>query len=142
RAVNTQKGMNLLVQLAELLQAPMVRQRARLNFPTTHPLGRPAAVIAQADVILGLELTDYWDTVNKFTDNNREGVGSVSARVKPGTKLISISAQQLLTKSNYQGFERFQSVDVPITGDVEATLPALIEAVKAAIPDSRKDAMA
>ena len=141
RAVNTQKGMNLLVQLAELLQAPLVRQRARLNFPTTHPLGRPAAVIAQADVILGLELTDYWDTVNKYTDNNREGIGSIGTRVKPGTKLISIGAQSLLTKSNYQGFERFQSVDVPITGDVEATLPALIEAVKAAIPDSRKDAM-
>jgi len=141
RAVNTQKGMNLLVQLAELLQAPLVRQRARLNFPTTHPLGRPAAVIAQADVILGLELTDYWDTVNKFTDNNHEGIGSFGTRVKPGTKLISISAQSLLTKSNYQEFERFQSVDVPITGDVEATLPALIEALKAAIPDSRKDAM-
>ena len=141
RAVSTQKGMNLLVQLAELLQAPLVRQRARLNFPTTHPLGRPAAVIGQADVILGLELTDYWDTVNKFTDNNHEGIGSIGTRVKPGTKLISISAQSLLTKSNYQEFERFQSVDVPITGDVEATLPALIEAVKAAIPDSRKDAM-
>jgi thiamine pyrophosphate-dependent acetolactate synthase large subunit-like protein len=142
RAVNTQKGMNLLVQLAELLQAPVVRQRARLNFPTTHPLGRPATVIAQADVILGLELTDYWDTVNKFTDNNHEGIGSFGTRVKPGTKLISISAQSLLTKSNYQEFERFQSVDVPITGDVEATLPALIEALKAAIPDSRKDALA
>lgn len=142
RAVNTHKGMNLLVQLAELLQAPMVRQRARLNFPTTHPLGRPASVLAQADVVLGLELTDYWGTVNKFTDNNHDGVGSFSSRVKPGTKLISISAQPLLTKANYQEFERFQSVDVPITGDVEATLPALIEAVKAAIPDSRKDAMA
>jgi acetolactate synthase I/II/III large subunit len=142
RAVNTQKGMNLLVQLAELLQAPLVRQRARLNFPTTHYLGRPASVIAQADVILGLELTDYWDTVNAYTDNNSEGVGSVRSRVKPGTKLISISAQQLITKSNYQQFERFQSVDVPIAGDVEATLPALIEALKAAIADSRRDAIA
>jgi acetolactate synthase-1/2/3 large subunit len=142
RAVNTQKGMNLLVQLAELLQAPVVRQRARLNFPTTHYLGRPASVIAQADVILGLELTDYWDTVNKFTDNNDAGVGSTSSRVKPGTKLISISTLQLITKSNYQEFERFQSVDVPIAGDVEATLPSLIEAVKDVLADSRKDAIA
>jgi acetolactate synthase-1/2/3 large subunit len=142
RAVNTQKGMNLLVQLAELLQAPVVRQRARLNFPTTHYLGRPASVIAQADVILGLELTDYWDTVNKFTDNNDAGVGSTSSRVKPGTKLISISTLQLITKSNYQEFERFQSVDVPIAGEVEATLPSLIEAVKDVLADSRKDAIA
>ena len=40
-----------------------------------------------------------------------------------------------MTKSNYQEFQRFQSVDVPIAGDVEATLPALIEAVKLALPD-------
>jgi acetolactate synthase I/II/III large subunit len=142
RAVNTQKGMNLLVQLAELLQAPVVRQRARLNFPTTHYLGRPASVIGQADVVLGLELTDYWDTVNKFVDNNAEGVGSVSSRIEPGTKLISISASEFITKSNYQNFERFQSVDVPISGDVEATLPSLIEAVKSAIPNERKAAIA
>ncbi len=141
RAVNTQNGINLLVQLAELLQAPVVRQLARLNFPTTHYLARPSSVIEPADVILGLELSDYWATVNKFTDNNAEGVGTVSSRIKPGTKLISISTQQLMTKSNYQDFERFQSIDVPIAGDVEATLPSLIEAVKAAIPAGRKDAM-
>ena len=141
RAVNTQNGINLLVQLAELLQAPMVRQRGRLNFPTTHPLGRPPSVIGQADVVLGLELTDYWATVNKFVDNNAEGVGTVSAAIKPGTKLISIGTSQLMTKSNYQEFQRFQSVDVPISGDVEATLPSLIEAVKSALTADRKNAM-
>src|SRR5262245_16062669 len=45
RAVNTESGIKLMVQLAELLQAPVVRQRGRLNFPTTHPLNRPASVI-------------------------------------------------------------------------------------------------
>jgi acetolactate synthase I/II/III large subunit len=142
RAINTQRGMGLLVQLAELLQAPMVRQRGRLNFPTTHYLGRPATVIPQADVILGLELTDYWATVNKFTDNNTDGWGTSSPRTKPGTKLISISTLQLMTKANYQEFQRFQSVDVPIAGDVEATLPSLIEAVKLALTDDRKNAIA
>ncbi len=141
RAVHKQDGINLLVQLAELLQAPVVRQRARLNFPTTHYLSRPASVIAQADVILGLELTDYWNTVNKFVDNNAQGVGTVSSRIKPGTKLISIATSQLMTKSNYQNFERFQSVDVPIFGDVEATLPSLIEAVKLTLSDDRKNAI-
>jgi len=139
RAANTQRGMNFLVQLAELLQAPMVRERGRLNFPTTHYLGRPASVIAQADVVLGLELTDYWATVNKFVDNNAEGVGTITLTIKPGTKLISIGTLQLMTKANYQEFQRFQSVDVPIAGDVEATLPALIEAVKYALTDDRKN---
>ena len=142
RAANTQRGMNFLVQLAELLQAPMVRERGRLNFPTTHYLGRPASVIAQADVVLGLELTDYWATVNKFVDNNAEGVGTITSTIKLGTKLISIGTLQLMTKANYQEFQRFQSVDVPIAGDVEATLPALIEAVKYALTDDRKNMIA
>ena len=142
RAVNSQRGLALMVQLAELLQAPVVRQNGRLNFPTTHYLSRPESVVGQADVILGLELADYWNTVNRYTDNNAQGVGSVGSRIKPDTKLISISTLQLMTKSNYQEFQRFQSVDVPIAGDVEATLPALIEAVKFALPDSRKDAIA
>jgi acetolactate synthase-1/2/3 large subunit len=142
RAVNSQRGIALLVQLAELLQAPMVRQNGRLNFPTTHYLGRPESVVSQADVVLGLELADYWNTVNKFTDNNAQGVGTFGSRIKPDTKLISIGARLLMTKSNYQEFQRFQPVDVPIAGDVEATLPALIEAVKVALPDNRKDAIA
>ena len=113
----------------------MVRQRGPLNFPTTHYLSRPASVIPQADVIIGLELTDYLGHGNAYTDNNAHGVGTNVTQIKPGTKLISISTLDLMTKSNYQEFQRFQSVDVPIAGDVEATLPSLIEAVKSAIAE-------
>jgi acetolactate synthase-1/2/3 large subunit len=141
RALDTTRGIGLLVQLAELLQAPVVRQRGRLNFPTTHYLSRPASVIRQADVIIGLELTDYWATVNGFVDNNDHGLGMNESHIKPGTKLISLGTLELMTKSNYQDFQRFQSVDVQMSGDVEATLPALIEAVKTAIANDRKAAI-
>jgi len=63
-------------------------------------------------------------------------------RVKPSARLISISASELLTKSNYQDFQRFQSVDIGMVGDAEASLPALIEFVKAAIPASQTDEIA
>jgi thiamine pyrophosphate-dependent acetolactate synthase large subunit-like protein len=119
----------------------MVRQRGRLNFPTTHYLGRGAAAIRQADVILGLELTDYWATVNGFVDNNEHGLGMNESHIKPGTKLISLGTNDLMTKSNYQEFQRFQSVDVQMAGDVEATLPSLIEAVKQALNSDRKNAI-
>ena len=33
----SQNGVNLLVQLAELVQAPVVDQSNRMNFPNTHP---------------------------------------------------------------------------------------------------------
>jgi len=141
RVARTQEGVRLLVELAELLQAPVVDQGNRMNFPNIHPLGRPPSVIGQADVVIGMELSDYWGTVNGFIDNGNEGFGQNVSKIKPGTKLISISSVDLLTKSNYQDFQRFQSIDVAMPGDAEATLPALIEAVKSAITSDRKDAM-
>ena len=36
RAARSQEGVDLLVQLAELLQAPVVDQGNRMNFPNTH----------------------------------------------------------------------------------------------------------
>lgn len=141
RAARTQNGVKLLVELAELLQAPVVNQNGRMNFPNTHPLSRPPSVISQADVVIGMELSDYWGTVNGFWDNGDEGFGHNFSKIKPDTKLISISSVDLLTKSNYQDFQRFQSIDISMPGDAEATLPSLIEAVKSAIPADRKDAM-
>jgi thiamine pyrophosphate-dependent acetolactate synthase large subunit-like protein len=141
RAARTPDGVKLLVELAELLQAPVVNQGGRMNFPNTHYLSRPANVIGQADVVIGMELSDYWGTVNGFVDNGEDGVGHDFSKIKPGTKLISISSVDLLTKSNYQDFQRFQSIDISMPGDAEATLPSLIEAVKSSISNDRKDAM-
>src|SRR6185369_15819761 len=55
---------------------------------------------------------------------------------------ISISSSELLTKANYQDFQRFQVTDISMVGDAEATLPALIEAVKSAIPAAKRGTIA
>jgi thiamine pyrophosphate-dependent acetolactate synthase large subunit-like protein len=144
RAARTPEGARLLVQLAEALQAPVIDQRARMNMPNTHYLNqtaRTAALINNADVVIGLELGDYWATVNAFVDNGHDGIGLNETRIKPGTKLIGISSTGLVTKSNYQDFQRFQPLDIDMAADAEATLPALIEAVKAAIPNDRRAAL-
>jgi thiamine pyrophosphate-dependent acetolactate synthase large subunit-like protein len=144
RAARTPAGVGLLVALAEALQAPVIDQGGRMNFPNSHYLkqnARAAALVSNADVILGLELADYWATVNRFVDNGIDGHGVNETVIKPGTKLIGISSTGLLTKSNYQDFQRFQSLDVDMAGDAEASLPALIEAVKAAISADRRAAI-
>jgi acetolactate synthase-1/2/3 large subunit len=142
RAARTQKGVDLLVELAELLQAPVVDQQGRMNFPKTHYLNRPANVISTADVIIGMELSDFWGVVNGYVDNGDHGIGFNESKIKAGTKLISINSVELITKANYQDFQRFQVVDVSMPADAEATLPALIEALKVAIPNDRKAAIA
>jgi thiamine pyrophosphate-dependent acetolactate synthase large subunit-like protein len=144
RTARSQNGINLLVELAELIQAPVIDQSNRMNFPNTHHLCQSTqaqALIREADLILGLEVSDFWNTVNLFIDNGEDhGVGIRQSRVKPGTKLITISSVELNQKSNYQDFQRFQSVDIGMAGDAEASLPSLIEAVKSAIASDRKAA--
>jgi len=137
----TAEGVKLLVQLAEALQAPVFDQKGRMNFPNTHHLfqnGAAQSLLKDADVILGLELSDYWGTVNSYIDNgDNDGTGLQEMRINPKAKLISISSLALNSKSNYQDFQRFQVVDVDLAGDAQATMPALIEAVKQALPANR-----
>ena len=136
RCARTQAGVKSLVQLAEALNCTVIDQGGRMNFPNLHPLyARGAGGVAQADVILGLELTDFFGTVNEFIDNT---VAEQSSRIKDGTKLISIGSGDVFIHSNYQDFQRYQPVDVSIAADAEATLPALVEAVKLEITPARR----
>lgn len=138
RAARTQAGLELIVELAETLQAPVIDEFGRMNFPSRHPLNqswRRDQTIAEADVILGLEVSDLFGTVNSFRDHLYRTSRSI---IKPNTKLISITAADLYLKSNYQDFQRYQAVDVDMAADAETTLPSLIEATKRLITADRK----
>lgn len=122
-----------MVELAEILQAPVVDKLGRLNFPTNHYLnqtGLARPLTANADVILGLEITDMWGSVNKVLDLAHP---TTLRTGKLGVKLIHIGVGDLYLKSNYQNFSRYAEVDLSIAGDAEATLPALIEEVRRSI---------
>lgn len=142
RAARTHNGMKLLVELAEALQTPVIDQWGRLNFPSRHPLNHSdnaRALIANADVILGLELADFWGVVNSYRD---QIVRSSRRVTKTGAKLISITAGDLYAKGNMQDLQRYPEVDLAIQADAEATLPSLIEAVKRQLTADRKRALA
>src|SRR5438067_915529 len=70
RAARTPAGLKLLVELAELLQAPVQDRRFRMNFPSSHPLYN-GGNLASADVILGLEVPDFWTMTHSQTPINR-----------------------------------------------------------------------
>ena len=142
RAARTPAGLARLVELAETLQAPVVNQGGRMNFPSRHPLNHSSSarqLVADADVIIGLELTDFWGTVSAMRDSL---VKTSRSLVKPGTKLISVTALDLATKGNYQDFQRYPEVDVAMAADAEATLPALVEACKRLVTADRRSAFA
>jgi acetolactate synthase I/II/III large subunit len=140
RLARTPNGMKLLVELAETLQAPVIDQWGRLNFPTRHPLNHSdnaRGLIASADVILGLELADFWGTVNAYRDQQ---VRTSRSTTKAGVKLVSITAGDLFAKGNMQDLQRYPEVDLAIQADAEATLPSLIEAVKRQLTADRRRA--
>jgi thiamine pyrophosphate-dependent acetolactate synthase large subunit-like protein len=136
RVARTPNGINLLVELAETLQAGVLDRRFRMNFPTRHPLYNVGSVTT-ADVVLGLEVPDFWNATHAQTPINRMGMTS-RPTTKPGAKLITITAGDLFSRSNYQDFGRYTEVDLAIAADAEATLPSLIEACKRLMTPERK----
>jgi len=89
---------------------------------------------------LGLEVTDFWFATHRQTPLNRMGMVNRSL-VKPGTKLITVTAEDLFSRSNYQDFGRYAEVDLSLAADGEATLPLLIEACRKLITPDRRRAM-
>lgn len=128
RTARTSQGFTELVELAETLQAPIIDMGGRLNFPWLHPLNQSfnrGAVLREADVILAMEVQDL----------------SNALRPARNAKLITISSYDYYLKSNYQSFQAMAEVNLAIAGDAEATLPALIAAVRGAIPRSKRSAI-
>jgi thiamine pyrophosphate-dependent acetolactate synthase large subunit-like protein len=135
QAIRSEEGMQRLIELAETLQIPVIDQNE--NMPSRHPLnalgGR--ALIPEADVIIALEVADFWGAVHTYRDALPR---TWRTNTRANVKLISISSQDLFIRSNYQDFQRFQDVDLAMAADAEATLPSLIEAVKRLITDDRR----
>jgi acetolactate synthase-1/2/3 large subunit len=133
RVARTPRGAELLVELAETLQAAVIDSAGRVNFPSRHPLS--GGNVRNADVILALEHSDIWGATNSMRDQLHR---SYAPTTKAGAKMITIAATDLYMKSNYQDFQRAGDVDIAIAADAEATLPSLIEAVKKIITADRR----
>jgi acetolactate synthase I/II/III large subunit len=125
----SQRGMDLLVELAETLQAPI-----QGGVPSRHPFSQRGP-LDRADVVLGLEVDDLFGALNTVRDQLNRSFRSLT---KPGAKIVSIGTRDLYTKANYQDFQRYQESDIAIAADVEATLPALIEACNRLITADRR----
>jgi len=94
-------------------------------------------VISQADVVLGIEMNDFYGALNAFHD--RIVRSSYPVRKGPA-KTISLGNRDLYLKSNYQDFGRLADVDLAIAGDGEASLPLLTEQVKRLVDEVRRSA--
>jgi thiamine pyrophosphate-dependent acetolactate synthase large subunit-like protein len=124
RAIRTHDGLRLMVELAELLQMPVNVGGDRVNFPSRHPLGGNGA--GNPDLILMLEAT------------GGGGLAGGANADAPTPRRISISTAELLATANFNVLGNPPQTDLLVTGDPEATLPALIEEVRKLMTPDRK----
>jgi acetolactate synthase-1/2/3 large subunit len=133
----------LLIQLAELLHAPVIDGRGRMNFPSRHKYNhssRREQALSQADCLLALEPVELWGLTNDVQDL----IGRPYRRLnrQANLKIIHIGTESLLLKANYGDVQRYAPADLAIAGDAEASLPSLIEAVRRELTPARAAACA
>src|SRR5262245_48463572 len=118
KLARTPKGWDLMIQLAELLQAPVFvgTYGSWQDFPNRHKLYGRGGSGYRPDVTLGLELNDMAAVAR-------------TARGNAG-KTISICAEYLSQGRNIHDYGNYSEVDVAIAADAEATLPLLIEEIR------------
>ena len=113
-----------LVELAELLAIPVVDKGNRFNFPNTHPLditGGSKEYLQKADVILALDVQDLYGSLVQVNRNTR----ICEYVVKPSTRIIHISLNDMLLHSWANDCHALQAVDVPICADTSIAVPEL-----------------
>jgi acetolactate synthase I/II/III large subunit len=118
------KTVPALVELAELLGAPVIDKGARFNFPTTHPLDATDGardLLQKADVIVALDVADLFGSLTTVSKQTRDCEYVTS----PAVKLISISMHDMLVHSWAGDYQALQALDVPICADTAIAVPEL-----------------
>ncbi len=116
----------LMVELAELLGAPVVESRSTgyLNFPRNHPLHggyEPQEYLREADAVFLLGAIAPWHPSSKGP--------------APGVKVAVLDENPLRAELPYWGFK----IDLCLTGELESSLRLLLERLKKSVSASEPD---
>ena len=118
------KAVPMLIELAEVLAAPVVDKGARFNFPAVHPLDvtdGAREILQKADFILALDVGDLFGALTTVSKQTRESEYVTTA----GVRIASISMNDMLVHSWANDFQALQAIDVPMTADTSVAVPEL-----------------
>ncbi len=118
------RGVEALVELAELLALPVIDLGSRFNFPNTHPLdltGAEEELLPQADLVLALDIFDLQRALETVDRTTRRA----HPLIRDGTKVIHISLNDLAVRAWAQEYGRLHPVDLAIAADTAVALPEL-----------------
>jgi hypothetical protein len=138
RVGRTPAGVKNLIALAESLNAPVIDQLGRMNMPNNHPLCNIGAgqLIENSDCILGLELTDFWGTVNEMDDS---ATADYRQAHQAGHQADQHRRRRSLHPRELSGFRALSARRYsPSARTPKPRLPMLTEYIKQAIPADRR----
>ena len=121
-----QAAVAALLELAELLAAPVIDAGGPFNFPNTHPLdvtGARESVLGDTDVILALDVPSLGVPLGP---NVRERE-ALKPAFPPGTPIIHITMHDLERQSWVTDAMWLMPVAVPISANVAQALPELVQ---------------
>ncbi len=122
-----------LVRLAEALAIPVVDQRARLNFPTCHPLNlTDTDILSEADLVLALDVRDFERPTTTLDSASR----TTRSVLRPDCRIAEIGFGDLELSSWSLDYGRFQEAHVSVLGDTRLAVPALAELVERGLGSS------
>lgn len=137
RVGNNPTTVESLVELAETLGAAVIdtRKRHRYNFPNRHPLNASGTgIFTEADVILSLNVGSLLQELTEADTKTHEITSLVDdyALIDIGQHDLEASS---LTGDNFSLME----TELPILGDVDVAIPALLERVEVKMDDSVRE---
>ena len=106
--------------------------------------GKNRELIANADVIMGLDMTDLYGALVRSDPNTHANVPAT----KPGCKVINVTLKDIVVRSWTSDFQELAPVDVPIVANTRVFLPALAEEIRKqgkfsrSVVDDRRKALA
>lgn len=115
-----------VVELAELLGAPVVDTGVRHAFPTGHPLAAThvEGVIDEADVVLALDVEDIHSRLGGRLDDR-------------SPQVLNVSLANLKLRSWAHDYQAMVPAARQITASGDAAVSALLEGLRALPPDAR-----
>jgi acetolactate synthase-1/2/3 large subunit len=123
------KALSVLLDLAEILGAPVIDADGRYAFPSTHPLNLTVArdeALRDADVVLALDVPSLGVPLGPTVRER----GNFVPGIRPSTKIIHITLLDLERQSWVSDSMWLLPVHVPIAADTSVALPQLMELIR------------
>lgn len=127
----SQRAVEALIQLVDLIKIPILDCGGRYNFPTDHPCnltGMNEDFLDKVDYILCLDVRDIWGALGKLTPTGYQSY------IKAMTPVVHITLGDYLVSKWVADYQKLYPVEMTISADTESAIGELYRQCQSSIP--------